>query len=448
MGAEMGIKSDMVTNYRGIAALWLAFCLLGAGGPVFAEIVRSGEFSLPFESAWQRAGSDEEQSSDSIILRQRIGEGGLEVYLPLHRVHLNTSPQTFFDQLDRGWKLRYGDGAVLEWRDIGGTRWRVCRRLSLESDSVLFQLVTVRGDEAYQVVAMVPPGIRALPDPVSALLQQGSWGDTQPLVMVAAPVKPVLPAPIVAPAKPPQPDVAAAGKTWHLLRQVVVRPGQGQWAQISSAESLHFGTDGLITGLGMQADKNGLDWFLEGMAMPGGKSGSVPQPAYQSHWRLKWAPLPDVWREGESQAMALTFTDALETAQAGNNFGVRIELQSVCAPRPAIVGWLNALEQGQPDAMSRIGPLTSGCRPQIEKPAPIVFMTGADSSTPGNRQPRSLQAALPLSATWADAIQARDSGSVRRFILVMHFMTSTSGKAPGDALLNQTAVIFVFGPDS
>jgi hypothetical protein len=446
----MGIESDMVTNYRGIAALWLAFSLLGASSPACSESIRSGELGLAVESPWQRAGVDEEQSTDSIILRQPEANGVLEVYLPLHRVRLKTTTDAFFEQLDLGWKARYGDEVGLEWREIGGARWRVCRRLSLDSGSVIFQLVTVLGEEAYQVVAVVPPGTRNLPEPVLALLQHSSWGEPAPVV-AAEPALPVKVPPVAAVSEPVKPAPLATpvpGKPWHLLRQVVVQPGQGQWEQISSAEKDHFGANGLVTGLGLKAEKNDLDWFLEEVAAPGGESGTAGQRRYQAHWRLKWSSPAEIWREGENQAMALTFADALDTAQPGNAFGVRYELLGVCAPRSVIVGWLDDLDSGRPDAMNRLGTLTSGCRPQPDGPSPVTVMAAKDAAAFVPRQPMNLNATLPLPMEWASAIQARDSGSVRRFMLIMHFMTSATGTSPGDALLKQATVIFVYGPDA
>ncbi len=440
----------MVANYRGIITLWLAFCLSAASVPAWSEMVRSGELSLAVEVPWQRADSSEERSADSIILRQSEASGVLEVYLPAHRVRLKTSPEAFFEQLDLGWHARYGDAIGLDWREIGGVRWRVCRRLSLDNGAVIFQLVTVRGDEAYQVVAMAPPGTQALPAPVDALLQHGSWGETMPVAAVVPdpPAKPLPVVAIAAPAKPVPVQTPVPGKPWHLLRQVVVQPGPGQWEQISSAEKGHFGSNGLVTGLSMKVEENSLDWFLEWMAAPGSAADSANQARYQSHWRLGWSPPAVVWREGENQTMALTFADVLGTEQNGHGFGVRYELLAICAPRSAIVSWLDELEKGQEQAMSRIGALTSGCRPQLDGPAPVTVMAAAEASAAEPSQSTSLQATLHLPMEWAAAIQARDSRSVRRLVLIMHFMTSATGSSPGDALLNQAAVIFVYGPDA
>jgi hypothetical protein len=437
----------MVTNYRGIAALWLAFSLFGLAVPGFAETVRFGALNLAVEWPWQRANGQDENALDSIILRIPQGHERVEVDFPLRRIHLNTSPQRFFDQLDLGWKSRYGASAELNWQDISGTRWRVCRRQGMDSDSVLFQLVTVRDNEAYQVIVIAPIGAWSLPDAVLSLLQSSTWVMPLPESVVFSKSKLAAEATIVSPIKLSVTETPAPGQSWRLLKQIVVHPGKGQWEQIAKAESAHLGTQTLVTGLGLQVEQNSLDWFLDGVPTSGG-TGSATQPAYQIHWRLNWSPLHDVWREGENQVMTLTFNDALETVQNGNSFGVRYEWFGVCAPSPEMAAWSSALESGQQDAMNRIETLTSGCRPQLEQPSPVTVMAGADSGSSMPRPPIVLEATLPLSKTWSESIQTRDTGSVRRFILVMHFMTSTSGKAPGDALLNQSAVIFVFGPDT
>ena len=383
--------------------------------------------SLAVEPPWQRAEIDEEQSADSVILRQPGVDASLEVYLPMRRVQLKTDPDAFFQQLDQGWKLRYGDVAKLSWREIGATRWRLCRRLSLDNNSVLFQLVTVRGAEAYQVVAVTPPGTVALPDAVQTLLQGGVWAEAQPIVASAQ----AKPKPVVA---------AVPDKSWRLLRQVAVHPGAGQWGGLAKDERTRLGANELLMSLGLKVGKDSLIWFLEGRHMTRHKADAPPRPSHRVRWRLDWPPLAELWRENENQIIDLKFANEADTAaRRGNNFGVRYELIGVCALRPAIVAWLNALEQGQPGAMRQMELLTTGCQQRPTEPPPVTVMSGGASAA--------RPAMLRLPADWAAAIRAKDAGSVRRFLLVMRFMASPAGRAPGDALLSQAAVVSVFGPD-
>ncbi len=437
-GSEMNMESDMVANYRVIAAFWLALCLLVAVRPAFPDTLKFGELRLAVESPWQRAEIDEEQSADSVILRQPGADASLEVYLPRRREQLKTDPEAFFQQLDQGWKLRYGEAAVLSWWDSGGTRWRLCRRLSLDSNAVLFQLVTVRGAEAYQVVAVTPPGTATLPDAVQTLLLGGTWAEAQPIMATAK----VTPQPVAATAQAtPQPVAAVVpAKSWRLLRQVAVHPGKGQWGQLAKAERTRLGANEVLTSLGLKVGIDGLNWFLEGRNVTHHKAGATPRPSHRARWRINWPPLAELWREGENQTINLRFANEADKAvRRGNNFAVRYELIGVCAPRPTLVAWLNSLEQGQPGAMSQMELLAAGCQKRPAGPSPVTVMSGGASA--------SRQAVLRLPVAWADAIRAKDGGSVRRFLLVMSFMASQTGRAPGDALLSQAAVVSVFGPD-
>lgn len=164
----------MVANYRVIAALWLALWLFAWPQAASADSVRVGDFVLAADAAWQRASAEEERERGNVVLRQ---DGGLEVYLPLRQTHLKVTPDTFFSRLENTWRKRYGDKASLDWLDLAGTRWRVCRRPSLDGPSVVFQLVTLRGDLAYQVVVVAPPGSTVLPEPAVRLLTQATWAN-------------------------------------------------------------------------------------------------------------------------------------------------------------------------------------------------------------------------------------------------------------------------------
>lgn len=407
------LESDMVVNYRGIAVLWLALCVFCATGSARAETVRAGELELDVAAPWRHLTTDVDGLDRNIVLRQTGLGATIEVYLAKHPVRLQTTPENFYGQLERGWRAHYGEQVELGWQEIAGVRWRWCRHPGRNNDSTIFQLVTVRAEEAYQILVVAPEGSAELPDRVLALLLQSHWRG--------------------------EPHTASA-TSWHLLRSVVVLPDQNQWAQIAGEEAPHLGVDGRVTGIGLQSLGNGLDWFIEGSYLD--ESNAAQRNEYRVHWQLAWQPLPEAWRADENLAMNLAFSGS--PAQ-GAGFGVRYELHEACTTREAFSAWLDELTHAGDAAMARIGELEQECPATAADPAPAlpVVMVEGGSDTVVARK-----ADVPLPKDWAEAPQPSAAGSERHLLLIMRPMVSGSGTASGDALLGRAAVVFVFGPDS
>jgi hypothetical protein len=189
-------------NYRGFGLAWLVVWLLAA--PAWAAVVTTGELSLNPSGAWQRAPVEEEGELDSVVLRQDAN--GLEVFLPRHRIRPKMEAAKFIEQLEQNWRRRYGEQVAMGWLDAAGARWRVCRRPSQSGDGQVFQIVTVRGPEVYQMVAMAPAGVEVLPEEVRSLLTGAIWAGGK------SPAGPETPAVAAKPATPPlaPPPQAAA----------------------------------------------------------------------------------------------------------------------------------------------------------------------------------------------------------------------------------------------
>jgi hypothetical protein len=183
-------------------------------------VVTTGELSLNPSGAWQRAPVEEEGELDSVVLRQDAN--GLEVFLPRHRIRPKMEAAKFIEQLEQNWRRRYGEQVAMGWLDAAGARWRVCRRPSQSGDGQVFQIVTVRGPEVYQMVAMAPAGVEVLPEEVRSLLTGAIWaGGKSP----AGPEKPVVAAkPATAPVAPPPQAAALSAPAPAAVTEVASAP--------------------------------------------------------------------------------------------------------------------------------------------------------------------------------------------------------------------------------
>ena len=179
---RMGLASDMAVNYRGIPAAWLVVCLgllvvvFGWAPAAWSANARLGEWALSYEFPWERGSSQEEMAEESLILRLQWRQAPLEVYIPEQRARVRLGEDSFLDQLENRWRQRYGATASFSWLEAGGVRWRVCRRPSVEGNATVYQMVTVRGGEAYMLVAMTPLADESVPEPLRELLAISRWG--------------------------------------------------------------------------------------------------------------------------------------------------------------------------------------------------------------------------------------------------------------------------------
>lgn len=414
-----------MANYRVIAALWLGLWMALLSPAAFAELVGVGQFELEVDPPWHRAAPDEETSLGSVILRL---PDDLEVYLPNRQTRIRTAPDNFYAQIDMAWRSRYGEHVELDWLVAGGTRWRTCRRPSLEDASAIFQLVTAHGDRAYQVVIVAPASTTALPEIVMRLLAQGQWRDALPGAPESAPEVVTAPVPVASAATTPH-------RAWHLLRKVVARGRSGPWQQILREEQPRLGVHGRLFGLGVDTDGAKLEWFLEGERELGDDGGSRRRASYEVHWRADWRDPPSSLSEGDAFPVDLIFTSLALPEQEGADFGVRYELSAVCAPQSVLVAWLNALDQGRENFAERIGSLRKGCPgSDMESPASLVVMARPSSSSD--------QGAVTLPVT----LQESRPDAVQRRVLALHFIASQQGRAPGDFLLSNMAIVYVYGP--
>lgn len=424
----------MGLNYRGFGLAWLAAWLLA--GPAGAATLSLGEMHLAVPEGWQRAEAAEEADLDSIILR--TGPGQLEVYLPRQRNQPKTEAAKFYEQLELSWQRRYGAQMALDWLEAGGQRWRVCRRPSSSGAGLVFQIVTLHGGEAYQLVVVTDRETDQVPEGVRAMLAGLAWGvqpPAPPAVLAAA--ESVTTA---AAASPPAPAETPAGGRWRLLRSVVALPPGKTWTRLARAEEGLLGPGGKIRGLGINAVTGGLDAYLEG-EWRGQTTDAGPQ-SFRRHWRVRWPDLPRTWQGGGELAFDLAFLSDASGMSPGGGLGVRFELTPACAPRPQMVRWLDGLAANGAAGLARLAELTCATVPE-GAPAKVT-VTGEADGVAGELH-RPVRLAVP--ADWERGIRAGKEGEVRRLVLSARFLVSEAGQSPGDAMFREAVAVFVYGPE-
>ncbi|MDD5364001.1 MAG: hypothetical protein PHR30_01565 [Gallionellaceae bacterium] len=463
-------------NYRGFGLAWLVLWLTLPAMPAGAEMLTLGELGLDTANVWQRGSVDEEADLDSIVLRERTAASPLEIFLARHRVRLKLGEAKFIEQLEQSWRRRYGAGAELDWLDVAGTRWRVCRRPSQSGDGYVFQIVTVHAGEVYQLVAMAPEMVKALPESVRTFLASAVWGGVKPPDRQEAAAAPVgLPANPAAVAKPvnvvsavpvggaeaaapatagvakpqvmtPAPAIAAKPeRQWRLLRSVIALPGSKAWPGLAEAEAAQLGSNGLVKGLGLSAEAAGIDGFLEGFSWQKGEGAGERRQPYRRHWQVLWPAFPERWRAGGDLAFDLEFLADTAGLGPGGDMTVRFELTPICTQRIKVVKWLDGLEAQGPEAMSQLAEMA--CVPATGAPAPVTVAVAAGEYPAEAAARVKKHVVLTLPADWQQGIRPKSSAEVPRLVLTLRFQISEGGHAPGDAMFRQAAVVFVFGPE-
>ncbi|WP_206199318.1 hypothetical protein [Parasulfuritortus cantonensis] len=236
-------------NYRGFGLAWLAAGLLALAVPAAAVDMAVGALGLNVAEVWQRGSSTEENDLDSLVLRMGSHDTMLEIFLPRHRTKLKGGEGQFMDQLERSWRRRYGDRVQLDWLEVAGTRWRICRRPSQSGDGQVFQIVTMHGGEIYQLVAVAPVDASRLPIAVKALLESATWDvaaaernlplpDMLPsAAMLAKPDVPPPPRAPEAPAKPAAVPAAPVAATPAAVPEPMPAPAAGTPAPVPAASA-------------------------------------------------------------------------------------------------------------------------------------------------------------------------------------------------------------------
>jgi len=231
---------------------------------------------------------------------------------------------------------------------------------------------------------------------------------------------------------------------WRLLRQVIGLPAGAEWGGLVEAERGLLGAEGLVTGLGLSAQKDGLEGFLEGYVWQKGEGSGEYKQRFRRHWRLQWPRFPDHWSADGLELDLDFFRDVSGLALEGE-FAVRLELAALCAPRRKVVAWLDEVERSGIRGLAQAADMA--CPAPSAGPAPTVVTTVADDYVAGSQAKVGKRVRLPFPEAWRQDAAGGGKDAVRRLVLILRPMTSETGRRPGGALFGRAAAVFVFGPD-
>jgi hypothetical protein len=384
-----------------------ATCLIAAlalaAGPAAAAVLRLGELELHYDSPWQRADAEEESRAQSVILRHEDAGRALTVMLPHHHTRLREPPERFYRQLETVWRAQYGQAATMEWLEMGGLRWRMLRRPSLDRPGdVVFHLVTVIDGRAHHLLAYAPAAAAELPVAVRQLLTGPVGG---------------MPAPSPAPVAIAQP----AG--WRLERVLRIQPGQAGLDRVMAMEQRALKGEGGITGLELKAMEHGLKASLQGFVWVTGPERRQVRREFMHHWDVAWSALPAFWRDDE----ALAF---VPSAGAGSDrVGLQIGLRLLCGESEPLRALLDGLERAPGDVNERLQAGFVSCRQR-----PGTF-TQAETT---------LSAGEPARPILIQPPEPRVLSADGQGLLVLSVQPRIGDGQPGQALLGAGSVHYVY----
>lgn len=339
--------------------------LFGGSQPLWAACLALGGLSVPYAPPWQRGNPEEEARLESAILRHAGEAGSFTLLIPWHHPRLRLPPERYFVQLETIWRFQYGDQAELDWLEVGGRRWRLLRRPSVErEDAVVFQLVTVHKQQAHHVLAYAPKTAAQLPAPVLRLLAEMSAA--APACPPYAPadevevagrsaassvegIRPASPA-------PPAPAAASAPPGWRLTQTLRPRIGPTDIDQLMALEQRALVADGGITGIALEGAEHALKAFIEGFLWEEGLRRRPVKRPFARAWHLTWEPPPQVWPQGQRARLSVRL------AAESEPLVLDVALIPLCGPAERLLQPLAGQQIQQADVEERLRDLSAACQ--------------------------------------------------------------------------------------
>jgi len=233
----------------------------------------------------------------------------------------------------------------------------------------------------------------------------------------------------------------APESAWRLLRVVGMTPRGAALDALAGREAARLGASGMLTGYGLKALPNGLEWFADGYrfdpVIPG-RAGRLP---FARAWRMDWQAPARIEASGEV-SVSVRFEPLSAEAGATDRVAVEAALRPLCAPDARVTAVFDAIERGDADAAAGLDEMVRNC--------PV-----------GRAQVR-------LASLWTDAAQVRQAGtgplpplaigagptrpailpegSVARLLLSVRARASERGDSPGDALLEGALMHYLYAP--
>lgn len=479
----------------------LACCLAGAA---LAGQLRLGDMLLTYDAAWQRGDPAEEAETDSLILTlaEAAAEepGELTLHLSRSERPVQDDPGLFDAQLALKWRSRYGDSARIEPRTLHGRHWLTCRRPSRDGRATVFQWVTAEAGRAYNLVWFGAGSRESLPGEAEVLLhgialpaaapapEPPPEADAPPAASVPSPeaeappaasvppppeAGPETPPPAVAPpaampvpaaadsgaagesdAGPPAADPSApavldpeppAGR-WRRVRTIVARPAASVLDALAQLDARRLPPGSQLTGYGLQPGEQGLAWFLEGFRWEARQPGpeetgprELKQP-FRQGGRVQWEGVPASLGGADVAPLRLRFDPA--PGEAAGRFGVRFQWLEICATDTQRRRAYASLEQGRHAPLERLLQRRPKACPEASAPAlPNPVQVEAEPAD------ATLDKVIPLALPRPAGLPLAAPGTRRVLVLAARPYVSPAEDRPGDGLLRQAGVYYLYVPE-
>ena len=405
--------------------LWLtAFSSLSAlAGPVCVEAL-----CLEPASPWQR-GSAEQERADGAFLLDLPGARGFDaqLLLPRQAPRIKGDAAGYYDRLGRYWRSNYGPHVLVDWVELGGTRWHYLRRPASENGLGVFHLSTVADGRAHSVLVFVPGTVTSLPDPVRTLLARAAFAPPQtPVAMTVDEARPVATPDHSEPPQAPQAQASppSAAPRWTRTRTYRLVVLGDALEAVAAADAEALGPDAALTGFGLDYGEASVRWFLEGHVWsdPGRHARKEP---WASQAILEVAA-PTELAEGGTWTLSLS----------GVTEGVAATLAvlDLCGSEPVLTEALRGLARGLRAPLDRLAAQPPAGCPERRPSAPMPLVLGRSG---GPSRGVIAWPAEPPPAPLAE-------GLVRIRLVEAVLGPEPGRRVPGEALISRARLFFAY----
>jgi hypothetical protein len=377
----------------------LAFC-------ADAAELRGSGLTLPYASPWQRATPQQEAEDDAWLLD--ASELELHLAVPRHIRVLKTDADAYYAKLSENWRQRYGDAAKIDWLEVVGRKWLICRRPSRDSGVSVFHLSTVVAGRAYSVLLFAPATAETLPQAALDLLAATRFGTESATV--------------------------AAKPAWILARIVYPQAGAEVLEALVQDDVARLGKDGMVTGYGLDFGDAVMDWFIEGYQWK-----RVDARTQQVEWKQRGRLAAQLAVDGGTGAkgrMQLTLNDTEA------DLSVQPHVWDLCAPTPRVAEALAQLQRGARQPLQRLAQeRAAGCPASIGLAEPAAL-----AGERGKTVQAEITVALPPAPDASQLAALHQAGLSRLCLVEIALKAGPNRTGFGDRLIERARWYVVFEP--
>jgi hypothetical protein len=490
------------TYHDFLARMGAGLLAWGLAVAAVAGQLRLGDMLVTYDAAWQRGDPAEEAELDSLILRLVEGEGAeadeLTLYLSRRAAPIQEDAGRFRDQLALKWRALYGAEARIEPRTLDGRDWFTCRRPSRDGRDTVFQWVTLEAGLAYNLVWFGAGPRESLHGEAEVLLHgvafpargaevaeapaEAGPTPTPPAPRSAAPADPESPrAPLALPAAAPETSTDSIGLPvaapvadggagthteatevdirapalalpeppagrWRMARVIVARPSSSVLDAMAQLDAMRLPPGSHMTGHGLQSDAQDLAWFLDGFRWepgpPGPEEGGPRElkVPFRQGGRVRWEGLPT--RLGNADVVPLRLLFSAGPGETAGRFGLRLQWLEICASDTQRQRAYAHLARGRHASLGRLLKQRHKACPEAAAqalPEPVQVLSDPAGAASDKVIPLAVPrpAELPLEAP----------GVRRVLVLAARPFASAAEDQPGDGLLRQAGVYYLYVPE-